>query len=183
MNCKSLIAVFLLFLSSCPVMHGQELFAINTTWSDSFSEWSFVTADEEEGTLGLRWLNGDDWTEWIFDFDGYSGTLKMKWADDPNRWELRSGGAVVNIRTKWKNDFSEWRISDGSTQLSFRSRYTNTISEWSLVEKRYGKFSIQTEWENDPRDWNIYDELDESVSIEVKLAMTFIAVINSSPRG
>lgn len=183
MKFKSIVAYFLFSFAVVANVSAQELYAINTTWSDSFSEWSFVTADEEEGSLGLRWVNRDDWTEWIFDFDGYSGTLKMKWADDPNRWELRSGGVVVNIRTKWKNDFSEWRISDGSSQLSFRSRYTNTISEWSLTDKRYGRFSIQTEWENDPRDWNIYDELDETVSLEVKLAMAFIAVINSSPRN
>ena len=41
---------------------------------------------------------------------------------------------------------------------------------------------MQTEWENDPRDWNIYDELDERVSLEMKLAMTFITIINSAPR-
>jgi len=177
--------VFSLLVSfiTCADVKTQELFAINAAWSDSFSEWSYITAKEEEGTLGLRWLNGNDWTEWVFDFDGLRGTLQMKWADDPNTWELRSGGVVVNIRTKWKNDFSEWRISDGTTQLSFRSKYTNSISEWRLVEKRYGNFSMQTEWENDPRDWNIYDELDETISLEAKLAMTFIAVINSIPRS
>lgn len=183
MRYKYLFPHFLFLYFFCTTLVGQELYAINATWSDSFREWSFISADEQEGTLALRWLNRNDWTDWTFSFDGFHGTLKMKWADDPNTWELRSGGTVINIRTKWKNDFSEWRISEGMTSLTFRSRYTNNISEWHLTDSQHGKFSMLTEWENDPRDWNIYDELRETISLELKLAMAFIAVINSSPRG
>jgi len=183
MRSNYLIPQFLFFFFACASLPAQELYGINATWSDSFKEWSFITVDEQEGSLSLRWLNRSDWTEWTFSFDGLHGTIKMKWADDPNTWELRSGGTVINIRTKWKNDFSEWRISEDRTILNFRSKYTNSISEWNLVETQYGNFTIQTEWENDPRDWNIYDELQETISLELKLAMTFIAIINSSPRG
>jgi len=182
MSFKNTALGFLFLMILSVQTDAQELFAINASWSDSFTEWSFITADEQEGSFGLRWPNGNNWTEWIFDFEGLHGTMKMKWADDPNTWELRSGGEVINIRTKWKNDFSEWKISDGTTRLSFRSKYTNSISEWRVVDKLYGTFTMQTEWENDPRDWNIYDEMDETISIQMKLAMTFIAVTNSIPR-
>lgn len=161
---------------------GQELYAINASWSDSFVEWSFVTADEEEGSFGVRWPNRENWTEWVFEFDGYNGTLRMKWDNNPNIWELRSGGEVINIKTKWRNDFSEWRLSDGNNQLTFESRYTNNISEWRLKDNHFGDFTLKTEWENDPRDWNIYDDLPESITLEMKLGMVFIAVINSIPR-
>lgn len=179
----SIIIPHLLFFSfAAEHLFGQELYAINATWSDSFVEWSFVSTNEEEGNFSVRWPNREYWSEWVFDYDGYSGTLKMKWDNNPNIWELRYGGEVVNIKTKWRNDFSEWRISDGTSQLTFASRYTNNISEWRLKEKRLGIFNLKTEWENDPRDWNIYDELDESITIGMKLAMTFIAIINSIPR-
>ena len=172
----------LFFFLAVASLNGQELYAINAAWSDSFIEWSFVTVDEEEGYLAVRWPNRENWSEWVFDFNGYSGTLRMKWDNNPNIWELRYGGEVVNIKTKWRSDFSEWRISDGISQLTFASRYTNTISEWRLLEKNYGNFILKTEWENDPRNWNIYDELDKSIPIGMKLAMTFIAIINSIPR-
>lgn len=182
MRFKIIFPHFLISFLICASLQGQQLYAINAEWNDSFREWSFVTADEEEGTFGLRWLDGNDWSEWIFDFEGLHGTLKMKWGDDPNTWELRSGGEVVNIKTKWKNDFTEWRVSQGTTQLSIRSKYTNNISKWSVVEQRYGNFILETEWDNDPRDWYIYDELGEDVSTSLKLALTFIVVINSIPR-
>lgn len=182
MSYKSATLTFLFSLILFAQTYAQELFAINAAWSDSFTEWSFITADEKEGSFGLRWLNGNDWTEWNFDFDGQPGTMKMKWADDPNTWELRSGGVVINIRTKWKNDFSEWRVSEGTTRLSIRSKYTNAVGEWQAKNEQYGNFTLKSEWENDPRDWEIYDEMDTDISIEMKLAMTFIAVINSIPR-
>ena len=182
MHVKKIFSLLSVFLSCIGSISAQELYAINAAWSDSFTEWKFITADEEEGDFGLRWLSGDDWTEWKFDMEGQSGTFQMKWADDPNSWELRSGGEVINIRTKWKNDFSEWRLSDGTIQISFRSKYTNDINEWSILDNRYGDFYLQTEWENDPRDWHIYDETKQSISFEMKLAMTFIAIINSIPK-
>jgi len=162
---------------------SQELYAINTAWDDSFVEWTFITADEQVGSFNQRWSSQEDWTEWVFSFDDLRGTLKMKWLDNPNHWELRFGGDVVNISTKWRNDFTEWRISKGSLKMTIRSRYTNNLDEWLLVGDQYGNFSMKTEWENDPRDWNIYDELSHDISMDMKLAMCFISIISSAPRS
>lgn len=172
---------FSLFLMSQSAF-GQELYAMSSDWDDSFREWTFVTADEEEGTFGQRWLTQNDWTEWNYSFNNLNGTLRRKWDDNPNHWELRTGGSVINIVTKWRNDFTEWRVSKGTLQLTIRSRYTNNLDEWVLRDKEYGNFSLQSEWEKDPRDWNIYDELAPEITMDMKLAMCFISIISSVPR-
>lgn len=161
---------------------AQELYAINVVWDDSFAEWSFITADEKEGRFSKRWINREDWTEWTFSFDELHGRVKMKWQDNPNHWELSYGGSVVNVVTRWRNDITEWRISKGPIKLTIKSRYTNNLDEWILVGDRYGSFSLKTEWDNDPRDWHIYDELDQKITMDMKLAMCFISIISSAPR-
>jgi hypothetical protein len=187
--------LFLLVLSAAVpgAAFTQPLSSLSTRWSDSFVEWSLYayTSDdpedreeEEFGELKLRWLNvRNDWTEWDYEFGGERGTIRRKWKDDPSQWELRGyNGHIVSLRTAWTKDYSEWRVTDNSITLVIRSRYTTTFDEWVVQDQTYGRFSLYTFRRGDPRDWAIEDGLSDEISPEMRLALAFIAVFNSSPK-
>lgn len=175
-------------------LSGQQWFVgIETAWSDSFVEWRLYTegAVEEEddsdeleatGELELRWKNQDNWTEWDYQINDERGQIAQVSRNRPNQWEVRGDGGLVTMRPRWNNDLTEWKITGGSVSFVFKSKWRNNLDEWIIVDDRYGHFSLQTAWERDPRQWNIYDELDEEVPINIKMAMVFIATFYSSPK-
>ncbi len=181
-------------------LSAQALSGISTRWSDSFVEWELFAfsqdttqpeetdseAPDEEpvGEIKLRWLNlRDDWSEWDYNIGDERGTIKLKWKNDPTHWELRSyDGAVVTMRTAWSNDLTEWRVTDNTLSLTLRSRWTNQFDEWVVQDPSRGTFYLYTLRSGDPRDWAIEDDLDSSVSRQMKLALVFIAIFQSTPR-
>ena len=180
---KNTILIFILGFLSWHGIAQVELFGIGTKWDDSFKEWNVYTADEEiDGELSLRWLNKNDWKEWDYRLEDESGSIKMKFFNDPSKWEVRGGGEIITMQTKWKGDFTEWRISDGTINLTLKSKYKTNLEEWELQEDKYGAFEMYTTYENDIRDWEIIDELNEEISIHLKMALLFIVSFNSTPK-
>lgn len=191
---RFLLFPVLLFLTSA--LHAQEFSGVSTRWSDSFVEWEIYiqpeqARDEDEppkeevfGEMKLRWLNvRDDWSEWDFELGGGRGTIKRRWKDDPSQWELRTyEGDVVTMRIAWPGDFSEWRVTDNSVTLNLKSRWTNQFDEWTVQDSNRGKFYMYTLRSQDPRDWAIEDDLDETVSDPMRLALIFLTVYNASPK-
>ena len=165
---------------------AQWLTGLTTKWSDSFVEWALFaeTDDEEEieGELQLRWLSQNDWTEWTYEIGDETGTIKQTFKNRTGQWDIRGFGETITARTCWNNDFSEWRVTDNTTAFIFKSRWRNNINEWYLNGETHGNFAIRTASDNDPRDWQIYDDLDEEISLPMKMAMVFIAIYHSSPK-
>ncbi len=198
------------FLTKTP---AQTLSTISSRWSDSFVEWELyaifpiekdttavqdslemaeIEKENEEyepeeelyGTLQLRWLNvKDDFSEWDFELGDLRGTIKQRWKNDPEQWELRTyDGEVVTMRTAWPRDLSEWRVTNNSTTLNFKSRWTNQLDEWIADDKNFGTFYLHTLRMRDPRDWTIQDKFSSEIPETMKLAMIFLAVFHASPR-
>ncbi len=175
---------------------AQALSGVSSQWSDSFVEWSIYIqpeqrADDEEppqeeqyGELKQRWLNvREDWSEWDFELGGGRGTIKQRWKDDPSQWELRTfEGDIITMRTTWPGDFSEWRVTDNTVTLSLKSRWTNQLDEWLVQDSNRGRFYMYTLRRQDPRDWAIEDDLDETVSDPMRLALIFLTIYNASPK-
>lgn len=140
--------------------------------------------EEQYGELKQRWLNvREDWTEWDFELGGGRGTIKQRWKDDPSQWELRTfEGDIITMRTAWPGDFSEWRVTDNTVTLSLKSRWTNQFDEWLVQDSNRGRFYMYTLRRQDPRDWSIEDDLDETVSDPMRLALIFLTIYNASPK-
>lgn len=153
-------------------------------WNDSFAEWTIFTGEDNlEGELTLRWPLNNDWTEWQYRLGDATGTIKIKWIDNPNEWEARGNGQVVTARTLWNNDFREWRITSGSTNIVLRTRYRNLNDEWEIREnKEAGFFEMYTSYERDPRDWVIVDELSQEVNLTTKMTLAFLVLFHSTPK-
>jgi hypothetical protein len=169
--------------------YGQEeltaqpyLWGVNSTWSDAFHDWEILTEDEElSGTLSAPFYSTGNFTQWDYRLGEDSGSIRMKWKDDLNEWELRGNNRIISARTIWKNDFTEWRITSGDLRLQWHTRWGNSLETWELRDDAKGTFSVLTRYEGDPREWEIIDELDDSVSLEIKIMLMFLTLINSIP--
>ena len=179
---KFRIITSLLFFSVA--VQAQFITGISTKWSDEFTEWIIYTDDEDiEGEVTMRWQMQGDWTEWDYSLGEDSGSIKLKWKDDPNQWEISGGNELITARTLWKDDASEWRITNNSKSITLKRRWSNNFNEWSLKNDKYGEFDMITEWEGDPREWLVTDYMDEDISIHMKMAILFLVTFHSSPKG
>jgi hypothetical protein len=162
---------------------AQAFDVISTRWNNSFAEWNFyMTKDEQEGSLSLRWLMQNDWTEWDYRIGEIFGTIKRRWKDNPNEWELRGQNRIISARTLWNGDFREWRITDNNTTLTFKSKWSNRSDEWELRDRQYGNFYLYTRYELDARDWIIVDEMNKNFIFEMKMMLVFLAIFHASPK-
>ncbi len=178
---RSNLILFLLFFTF--ICKAQFITGISTKWSDDFIEWIVYTDDEDlEGDITMRWQMQRDWTEWDYRLGDETGSIKLKWKGDPNHWELSGGDELITIRTLWKGDPSEWRITNNSKSITLKRRWNNNFNEWQLKNGKYGEFDMITNWENDPREWVVEDDLDDDISIHMKMAILFIVTYHSSPK-
>jgi len=178
------IVLTLLFIGLGLMVSGQErLSSFNTYWDDSFKEWVIV-ADKGDltGIIEIKWKLRDDWTQWVVEIGDYNGQIKMKWDNDPGLWQMNINGKFIEMRTVWPRDYSEWKIKGDGIELRLKSKYRNILEEWSCDHKDLGYIDMFTSREGDLRDWIIEDELNEEVSFEMKLALTFIAVYHATPK-
>lgn len=176
---KTFILV-LLFLSGS--LHAQTIEGIGTKWIDEYTEWELFSEDDGVfGEIKMTWLAQLNWREWNYTIGEDRGTIKRPWADDKSQWEVRSFGDVITCRTAWNNDLTEWKITNNEITLHLRTRYRNNYNEWELRDDNHGFFAIYTTWENDAREWTIIDELDDDISITMKMALIFMAVYHSLP--
>lgn len=170
--------IFCFLLAHC---FGQNIERVGTIWGDEFTEWFFLS-DSLEGEIKMRWQMNDDWTEWDYHLDHeIHGSIEMKWRDDPTLWEVRGEDEIITCRIAWPNDFTEWRISNGDQTVTLRSKYTNQLDEWEVKSLEFGNFFMYTTFEGDTREWAIEDYT-ENLSFEMKMAITFIAILHSIPR-
>ncbi|RMG81660.1 MAG: hypothetical protein D6714_12605 [Bacteroidetes bacterium] len=173
----------LLFLLNITCLKAQKLTAIATKWSDSFREWTIYTDEEDlEGELRMRWQMQNDWSEWDFSIGDLDGTIRLKWKDNPNTWELRANGQIITARTLAPNDFRQWRITNDDIQFKFKSKWGQVLEEWAMVESNFGEFAIYTYYEGDPRDWEIIDNTTTEITLPMRVMMTFLAVFHGSPK-
>ena len=174
--------LFSSFLVAFNHLQAQILTGINTKWNDSFTEWTFKTLEEEEGDLVMKWPFRKDWTEWDYRIGEETGTIRMKWKDNPNLWEIVGLDETITARAIWKGDFTQWRLQGNADQITLKCRWKNNLNEWRVIEKEFGKFEIFTEWEDDPRDWIIVDETENKITLTMKMALSFLAIFHSTPK-
>ena len=181
-----------LLLGATSLCFAQTISTVSSRWSNSFVEWDIFAAPEYEGEeeieygeLKLRWLNfKDDFSEWNYELGDQQGTIRQKWKNDPTLWELRTyTGDVITMKAPWSNDMNEWRITDNTLSLTLKSRWTNQLDEWIVDDTNRGRFYLYTLHSGDPRDWAIEDKLNEEVSEPMKMAIIFLVIYHTTPKG
>lgn len=183
MNIKILVVSFFSLLAILPCSDAQRITKVEAKWLDSFREWIIETETGElEGSLSATWALSDDWSEWRYDLGEHTGSMKLKFAPDPNLWEFRSGNEVITARTIWSNDFTEWRFTDGERIIQLRLKRDAAPFVWFSEGETYGFIDIFTEYEQDPGVWLVEDKLNEEMSLLYRMSLIFIAIYHSSPR-
>lgn len=199
----------LLFLLLPNLLFAQsEMRTLRSAWSDSFVEWeaycavsldsvtldSIYLADPEEyeelqleeelcGKINLRWIQREDWTQWDYEWGDASGSIRQKWRNDPNQWEVRSyEGDIISIRQQWPNDPTRWTVTDNEHSFILKSRWTSQLDEWLVDGGSQGRFYFYTLAEGDPRDWAIEDSMTEDISPAMRIAFIFMATYISCPK-
>ena len=176
-------SLFILLFLLTTVSYTQVLIGMGTRWNDTFKEWVLYTYDEgDEGELQLSWAFNDDWTSWQYSLLESNGTIKQKWKNNPNEWELRGENFIVTARTVWPDKFTEWRISDGQCTFTIRSRYGNNLEEWESRSEDCGQWRAYTTYEGDPRDWVIESELSHDSAFQLSMMAAFITMFHSTPK-
>lgn len=174
--------IYLSFLFLLPLsqLNSQELFGLHSIWDRTFGEWVIETDEENvEGELYLRWPGQGNWTEWDYRIDDASGEIKQQWRNNPNVWVLRGDGETVNMRTVWRNDFTQWKLDDGTTEITLVARYTS-LDDWYIRGSQ--NFKLYTSYEGDPRDWELYEDLELELSMEMRMAILFLAMYHAIPK-
>lgn len=178
-------SLFLVFVLSCwTPISAQELIGLSVEYADTYREWNVIPADEEIdiGKIQLSWPYNDTWTDWEYEVANRFGTIRQKWINEKDNFELIDGEYIVTIKNQWRGDLSDWKISFDDFTFRFESTYNNIADEWEMKSKDYGTFFIYTEFEGDPRDWIIEDYLSPEVPLAMKMAMIFVTIRYSAPR-
>ncbi len=174
--------LFISFLS----LHAQNhtLYAVVSKWDDAFQEWEIQTLDEEvDGSLNMRWAFKNDLTEWDFTIGEEHGSIRLKFPTGVQQWEVRVGNEVALIKQLWMNDLSQWRVTNDDISLTFKTKWGSNPFEWELRDTKKGGFKIYSQYEHDPRDWVIIDELNEEVTLSMKVGMMFVAIFQAMPKN
>lgn len=166
---------------------AQYVNQVYSVWDDALTEWTFETEHLEfgawvikDGTLRLRYMNRDDWTEWTYEHDDLFLTLKLKWKDNPDYWEMTTPDGIITAKTVWRNDHSVWRIQGNQNKFTLESRYKNNFNEWELRNNVFGNWHMMTDREGDPRNWLITDEMEAEIDTPFKVMFSFLVLISST---
>ncbi|WP_235297869.1 hypothetical protein [Portibacter marinus] len=172
--------VFLLFLYSVS-LEAQSLFGLHTQWDDDIKQWDIsLNEGELEGSIEMTWRMRNDFTEWNYKIGDRRGNIQQKWDNNANVWELKSVDRIVTVSTVWSGDFTSWRVNDGSHTIKIERPYLSADPiEWRIIADDKDSFFWYNEYEYDIRDWVIEDYLDETYSLELKLAAVFISILHS----
>ena len=174
------ILCILLFIAPLTVQ-AQTLEGLASKYDDRVAEWVIFAYDEKQeqeiaGTLEMRWPLDNNWRIWDIRLEDYTSSIKVKWGEDPNHWELR-GNQTIQIKSVWKNDANSWIISGSDHEFRLIANQTFDGLEWRVKGEESGYFGMIMEFEGDIRDWFIQDELFEDIPIDYKLAMMFVPLI------
>jgi len=193
MICRSKTHIFFFLFLLTGLTPYQSTFAqtvltgIESYYDDSAAEWTLYGADPENdmaeinGSLAIKWILRNDFSEWTFDYNGLYSNVKMKF-DNYSRWELRTEeNDIVDIQTKWRNDITEWKIEHEGVTYKWKSEYKNELNSWFFETDNSGYFDMYTLYTNDTRDWGIEDQTIDIPDC-VKMAAIFVTIYCTTPK-
>lgn len=174
------LAVVFLILGST-LLQAQYLSGFSSRFDNDLSEWLVYPESEEypECELRSRWRIQQDPTEWDFRMGEIFGTIRAKWRDKLDEWEVIGDNRIVRIRMVWPNDPREWRIESETGEYVIRMEYNNPGSDWIVEMNREVVFRCRTVYQYDIRDWIIEDDLPEEEHFNTRIALVFATIITN----
>lgn len=177
------LAIYIFFVL-LPVIGGsQELVGLHAVWDDDLNEWriySYQDSTLTEGTLEPVFSLDRDPDDWSYRLGEATGRIKRQFAGGVDQWVLDGDAGRVIMRQVWPRDPSEWSIAAGDVRFVIKTRFRNAADEWHVDTRDDSPFYMYTAYEGDNRDWVIEDYFDKQVALEVKMALVFVVMYNST---
>ena len=177
--CFALFFFFHNFLIAQTYLNG-----LSARWDDSFVEWEVYALDNEEeieGELRLKWPFRNNWSEWVLDLGDQYLTIRLRYKNVSDHWEIRGAEHIVVMKPIWLNDITQWRISVGGKKFKWRTQYPNDLNYWYFEDNHHGYAELYTVYRDDPRDWEFNDQTID-IPLEATIAMVFIGMYYSTPK-
>ena len=174
--------LILLLLSVCfSKLSAQYLSGFSSQFDNDLAQWVIYPEDEQmpQCELRCRWQFKQDPTEWDFRMGDISGTIRSKWKDRLDEWEVISENQIARLRMVWPRDPREWRIESGDSEYVIRMKYNHPGSDWEVENDGKIIFSCSTAYQNDIRDWIIRDDLPEQLHFNARIAMVFAVILSN----
>ena len=156
-----LISILLLALS-CNSLWAQNFYYATSRYDDRLTEWMiYDTLDQEMATLEYAGLPSDAFRSWNFRLQDRPGSVKLRWRENPNEWDLRRDQHLLSIKPVWPGQLEEWLISDGNNFFHLKLRKEYEGLRWELVNTSNDLLAyVINDYSYDPRDWSFYYETD-----------------------
>lgn len=162
-------------------LNAQFISGFSTSFDNDLSDWTIYpeTKDYPVCNLRSRWKYQQDPSEWDFRMGEISGTIRSKWKDKLDEWEVISDNRITRLRMVWPRDPREWRVEDGGEEYVIKMKYNNPGSDWTVEKDDKIIFNCYTTYNQDIRDWNVEDDLAEGTHLNVKLVLVFAVIISN----
>lgn len=162
-------------------LSAQYLSGFSTRYDNDLSEWIVYpeSKDDQECEIRCRWKYQQDPSEWDFRMGEISGTIRSKWKDKLDEWEVISENQITRIRMVWPRDPREWRVESGGKEYTIKMIYNNPGSDWIVEEDNKIIFKCFTAFQSDIRDWIVEDDLPENAHLNARIGLVFAVIISN----
>jgi len=161
-------------------LFGQYMIGMSTALDNDMSEWIIYPENDSlpECRIRARWRLEQDPTEWDFRMGEISGTLRSKWRNRFDEWEIICDNEIVRVKMVWPGDWRQWRIESKDGEFQVKALYNMPVSQLTVSKRDEVLMNIDPSFENDPRDWIIQDDLPEDAHLSTRMGI-FSSVILS----
>lgn len=160
---------------------AQHLIGMSTRYDSDISEWILYPEDEKlpECTIRARWSIPSNPGEWDFRMGEISGTIRLKWKDRLDEWEIIGDNIITRLKMVWPGNLSEWRVETSDKEYTIQSKYNFVLGDWLVKSKGDSPFIMYPAYQNDLRDWKIEDNLPEDLHITARIGLCFAVMISN----
>ena len=182
---KRVLFFLLLSVSGLSVLEAQYLSGFSARYDDDLSEWLVYPESEDfpECNIRCRWQIRQDPGEWDFRMGDTFGTIRTKWRNRYDDWEVIRDNQITRIRMVWPGDPREWRIESSAGEYVIQMEYNQPGSDWIVEKDRKVIFRCRTVYQNDIRDWITEDDLPEDEHFNTRVGLVFAVIISNVLAG
>lgn len=180
------VCIFIFFhIGIC--LHGQQKFFLSQSYNNSISEWEIypdtLKNPEDDyltaiGTIQVRWpFEKDNYSEWQIRFGDKTGSIRQRWNNKSNEWEMRLGESYLYLSPKWPNQMDasdDWLIQFQDKNYSLELSRENGFKIYTLSDLESTYAEIYNEFFMEFTDFIC--EVNQSTPEELVLSMLFLSM-------
>lgn len=173
---------FLFWILFSHALSGQNIQFFQTSINGDLREWNFLDDQEEYlGNLRARWPYEKLPTQWDLRLGERSGTIQLRWPNQPHDWEIRLHNDFIMAQPVWPRQLDTWRLQFKDKIYTFSLDYDPEGSLWKLSTDDVDLFVIYNTYLYSYSDWTLdyFSDVDDPILVT---AACYLAAIYSNFR-